>query len=74
MNLSSHGKSDEEYLITFCILNPDEFPEEIKESEKCRFRCYQSREIAEKALKRYQRIYHESLELSIKPVRIIKGE
>ncbi|HCA95933.1 MAG TPA: hypothetical protein DEP38_15305 [Cyanobacteria bacterium UBA9226] len=69
------GRVEEtEYLVTFCILNEDEFPDSIKESEKCRWRCYKSQEIAERALKRYQEIYHQSLNLQVKPVQVIKGE
>jgi hypothetical protein len=68
------ANEQEGYLITFCVLSPNEVPDEIKESEQCRYRCYQSREVAEKALERYKRIYHQSLDLQIKPVRIIVGE
>lgn len=75
MSLSNRGKSDsEEFIVTFCILSPVELPAEIKESEKCRYRCYKSKDAAENALKRYQEIYHQSLDLVIQPVRIIKGE
>lgn len=78
MSLLNHGRSEEngsneEYLLTFCILHPNEFPDEIKESEKSRYRCYVSEDIAEKALGRYQRIFPH-LDLTIKPVKIIKGE